>query len=465
MTVPIARRRALLLCALATPLSACERAGARAAPALLSPQQLHEDLAQWRQAVLLRHPRFHGQERLDDALESAFARTALALTAPLSHQQAFAQLARINPFLLDAHTLLMPWLDGRSPEPALRDRQFRFGVRLDPDGALRLRSGWRRARDGLELAAGTRVLDINGQPIDAVLQALEACSHGETAALRRHMLALMWPQWLHAVLGWQGDFNLRVQAAADAPAELALQAGEAWVPTRPPVALPVLQPLSPGAAWLRVPTFDVDEDPAAFKRAVAAAFAQLRRQRIEYLVIDVRGNTGGQSEAGAEIIRPLIDRPVQQVARARERLNADNNGWLGYRGPPGSMRELDLASDGVIEPLPAAERWRGRAVVLVDEMTYSAAILFATTLQDQRLARLVGRATGGHGNQTGNMMPTRLRHSGFTAFIATRDFIRPSGDTRAQPVRPDIEVGAAATATGDQDPVVQRALEALREGR
>jgi hypothetical protein len=70
--------------------------------------------------------------------------------------------------------------------------------------------------------------------------------------------------------------------------------------------------------------------------------------------------------------------------------------------------------------------------VLIDELTYSAAILFATTMQDHGLARLVGRPTGGHANQTGNMMPTRLRHSGFTVFIATRDFIRPSGDTHGQ---------------------------------
>ncbi len=38
---------------------------------------------------------------------------------------------------------------------------------------------------------------------------------------------------------------------------------------------------------------------------------------------------------------------------------------------------------------------------------YTAAILFASTLQDHGLAPLVGRPTGGHANQTGNMMPTQ----------------------------------------------------------
>ncbi|WP_171003888.1 hypothetical protein [Sphingopyxis sp. L1A2A] len=43
------------------------------------------------------------------------------------------------------------------------------------------------------------------------------------------------------------------------------------------------------------------------------------------------------------------------------------------------------------------------------------------------------------------MMPTRLPATGFTAFIATRDFLRPSGDRRVLPVLPDIVAADGAT--------------------
>lgn len=102
------------------------------------------------------------------------------------------------------------------------------------------------------------------------------------------------------------------------------------------------------------------------------------------------------------------------------------------------MREFEL-DDELIQPLPiVVDRFTGRVSALIDELTYSAGILFATTMQDLKLARLVGRPTGGFANQTGNMMPTRLPGTGFTAFIATRDFIRPSGDERVLPVLPDL---------------------------
>jgi hypothetical protein len=339
-------------------------------------------------------------------------------------------------------------------------------VRLSADGRLRLRSSWRHERDGTQLAAGSSVLAINGIPAEALLQTLAASSHGETTALRRHMLTVMWSQWLQALLGWSGRFQLKLGLAGGTDIELLLDEADRWHPVQSPPELPTLQPLAAGAAWLRVPTFDVDDNPSAFSRAVEAAFTQLRRDDVDHLIVDVRGNTGGQSDAGAEIVRRFISRPVQPVARARERLNEDNNGWFGHRGAPGTMREFDLTREGLIEPLPMADRYRGRVAVLIDEMTYSAAILFATTMQDHGLARLVGRPTGGHANQTGNMMPTRLAHSGFTVFIATRDFIRPSGDRSLGSVVPDVQVDATAEAatSGGADAVVNRALVALQTG-
>ncbi|MDP3908247.1 MAG: S41 family peptidase [Novosphingobium sp.] len=133
--------------------------------------------------------------------------------------------------------------------------------------------------------------------------------------------------------------------------------------------------------------------------------------------------------------------PVAQVAQARERLNADNNGLLGYRGQPGKMVAFDL-TDKVIEPADPQKHFSGPVAVLIDELTYSAGILFATTLQDHGLAVLAGRPTGGFANQTGNMMPSRLPNTGFTAYIATREFVRPSGDLRVGPVIPDLPLGA-----------------------
>jgi hypothetical protein len=432
---------------------------------LISTAQLRDDLAHWRQTVWQRHPRYHGAAALEPELDAAFAQATATLARPLSRAEAWRHFARLNPLFRDAHTLLMPWPEGEAPNDAARRRLFPFGLALGTDGRLRLRSSWQRAADGQRLAAGAPVLAINGVASESLLQQLAPFSHGETAALRRHMLTLMLPQWLHAVLGWRDRFELSLgPVPGSGGLTVAATADDRWTPQRPARDLPSLRLLGDSTALLPVSTFDVDEDPADFAAAVATAFRTLRSQRVTRLIIDVRGNTGGQSDAGAEVLRHFITRPAQQVSRARERLNSDNNGWLGWRGAPGTMREFDLGREGLVEPAPAADRFQGTAVVLIDEMSYSATILFATAMQDLKLATLIGRPTGGHANQTGNMVPLRLPNTGLSGYIASREFVRPNGDLRAAPVQPDIVV-AAAPADPLADPVLERAQQWLRTGR
>jgi hypothetical protein len=425
----------------------------RAEDATIPADLLRDDLRALRLGVLQRHPRYHGRAALEPELEAGFGRVRAGLTRPLPRATAWRHFARLNPLYRDAHTLLMPWPEGEAPDATTP--LFPFGVDLAPDGPLRLRSQWRRSVDGLELPARSVVRSINGVSASALLSQLEPYSHGETAALRRHMLTLMLPQWLHAVLGWRERFQLELEGDAGGTAlAVPLSPADRWTPVRPPAMMPTWRVIGTDTGLLRVPTFDVDENPAAFAAAVKEAFQGLRERRLTRLVIDVRGNAGGQSDAGAQVLRHLIDRPVQQVSRARERLNADNNGWFGWRGTPGTVREFDLGRDGLVEPAPAAERFRGRVAVLIDEMTYSAAILFVTAVQDLGIGVLVGRPTGGFANQTGNMVPLRLPHTGLTCFIPSRVFVRPNGDLREAQVQPDL------TTTGEEGgPLADATLE------
>lgn len=448
MTLSLSRRQIVAgSAAVVTTLAAVGLVGRPTAAAAgpILPGALKEDLALWRRAVLERHPRFFGQTRLDDPAEAAFKAAEAAFDQAMSHRQAFAILGRLNPFLRDAHTLLLPWLSGEAPNEEETKRQFPFGIDVKTNARLRLRSGWVEAGTGRKLDQGSEILAINGLSSSDVLKRLQPYGHGETDKLQLHMLSVMMPEWLDAVMGWRDRFAITLSNGGAAQ-NLTLTRSSQWKPVTDPALadMPSVEWLDDGAALMRIPTFDVDEHPEVYNQAVDAAFAKIRAKGISRLLLDVRGNTGGQSDAGAKVIRYFLDRPRAQASRARERLNSDNNGVMGYRGEPGSMIEFDL-EEKMMQPLDPALRFTGQVAVLIDELTYSAGILFATTMQDLKLARLVGRPTGGFANQSGNMMPTRLPSTGFTAFIATRDFIRPNGDARVHPVQPDVVVADDAT--------------------
>lgn len=431
-------------------------------PKRLTAAQWHADIDALRTAVAQRHPRY-ADGPLSLELESAFARASASIEAPMTPAEGFRILGRINPAFEDAHTLLMPLPDEANVLRHDPGRLFPFTIRVR-DGRLFVDGAMRRSADGAEVADGAELLAINGMPSAELLEKLTAYGHGETPVLRQHMLRVMFESWLFAVLGWQDQFSIVLVDGDSSRRTVETVRGDHWEPvvTGAAAETPRARFLPDGTAYLRLPTFDVDEAPEAFARAVDKAFAEIRTNGASRLVLDVRGNTGGQSDSGAAVLRYLIDRPIVQVASARERLHAGNNGLFGYKGKPGEVVTMDLNDEAQIQPVAADERFRGRVAVLMDSLTYSAGILFVTSIRDHRLGILVGQPTGGFANQTGNMEPFHLPNSGLMAYIPARVFVRPSGDARLESLAPDVLVEAPAT-FADHDAVIAAAVAHLAD--
>lgn len=126
--------------------------------------------------------------------------------------------------------------------------------------------------------------------------------------------------------------------------------------------------LAEGALYLRLPSFH-----AGTALAVHEALAErLRGAPVRYLVLDLRDNRGGSVSAAVEVADEFIDDGVLASTRGR----ADIANML-FLAKPGGL-------------LPSAE-----VVVLVDQMTASAAELLAGILAHRRGALLVGRDTYG----------------------------------------------------------------------
>lgn len=460
-TKPRASRLAALAVALL--LSMCAGCATHSSPATkeFSADQWVADLDALRAALALRHPRY-SDAPLPTDLAAAFDSVRAEIRSPMNRTEGFRRLGRLNPAFEDAHTLVMPL-----PEEvgALQDepgRLFPFGIEVRA-GRLYIDGSRRRESDGAEVADGTEISAINGLPSRTLLDRLLAYGHGETPVLREHMLRVMFKDWLFAVMGWQDRFSVTLRDRDGRSRTVEAMRGDRWaaVDREQAPETPRVRFLADGTAYLRLATFDVDEAPEAFDRAVDKAFSAILARGTDRLILDVRGNTGGQSDAGAAVLRYLIDRPIVQVASARERLHEGNNGLLGLKGKPGEVLTIALDDQATIQPLVPEHRFRGRVAVLMDALTYSAGILFISTVRDHRLGILVGQATGGFANQTGNMEPFVLPHSGLLVYIPARVFVRPSGDPRLVPIEPDVVVEAPAL-FDDDDAVIAAAVARLQ---
>ena len=104
---------------------------------------------------------------------------------------------------------------------------------------------------------------------------------------------------------------------------------------------------------------------------------------------------------------------------------------------------------------------RGKVVVLLGRMTFSAAGNFVAAVDHQTKARLVGEPSGGAPNQWGDRQAIDLPVAGLTAYVAGY-WVEVAPRDKRQAVQPDVRVEpTVADWRAGRDPVLRRAL-ALR---
>lgn len=369
----------------------------------------------------------------------------------------FRIVGKLNPYFRDAHCLVFPLREEADQRKMDGCGTFPFHVVLDASGNLRPERSYKREEDDFTVKGRWIIDSINGVSAAHLLDQIELYSHGETQQLRRHMTTLLFADWIFSIYGWCGDFDIKFKSGL----HVIVKSTDLWISLEQNVVqYNRLEVLYDTIGYLRLNSFDVDEAEDAFKSFITDSFDSLRDRKIDQLIIDVRGNTGGQSDAGAKVLSYLTSRDISQVSKAYDRIHEGNAGWLSYRGKPGEVKELNVSSDELIKPMGPDERFNGRTVVLFDEMTYSAGILFITVVQDHKLATTLGRPTGGFANQTGNMETFTLPNSGLTVYAPSRKFIRVNGNTTQHVVVPDVIVSFSSEVEGDA--VLDQAIQMLR---
>ena len=171
------------------------------------------------------------------------------------------------------------------------------------------------------------------------------------------------------------------------------------------------QPMGDGVGYLALTGFTSDA-PTLF----AERLRQLEDGGINALIVDLRNNGGGYIEAAQKIASHFIE-----------------EGVLAHM----------INRDGVDTPLTVSGTPRSYPVVLlVNEVTASAAELFAGALQDYGVARLVGRPTYGKG-VTQLLIPLS---GGGVLKVTTQEYLTPN-NRRVEGVglAPDIPVQGSAS--------------------
>jgi len=225
---------------------------------------------------------------------------------------------------------------------------------------------------------------------------------------------------------------------------------------------------------LTISSFSRGSD-AKYWKSIRKAFAANKRSGCRKLILDLRGNTGGSSERMEGLfpyleIQPsnvpanIIARQSQLSIKRNEQTFKGFSKWVLTRffkkneDVQNYLKMINL-EPGAIDTLyythqaePEKNRFTGDVFLLVDGLTGSASVNFASKFKEKELGAIIGESClGPQGGTWGNPSPFKLPNSKISINVSTMRFNTTNTfETSPEPVAPHHYVRISAQDLADE---------------
>jgi len=199
------------------------------------------------------------------------------------------------------------------------------------------------------------------------------------------------------------------------------------------------------------------EDLDLFTHFLDTVFTQIKQDKTENLIIDLRNNDGGYSALGDELFQYISRVPFAQsyktitkYSKIRYQFYKDirNTGFMKnwtdsayncFVAPKFGI--IDIVHDKLEALRENPLRFKGKVYLLTSSRTFSSASDFACCFQHYDLGKIVGEETGGYVVSFGDAISTTLPVTKLPLFISHRKFYRGGAtDKERHGVLPDYKV-------------------------
>lgn len=384
-----------------------------------SPDALQEDFAVLKSSLEDYHIGLYNYTP-KDKMDAVFQQIAQTLNQEMTVLEFFQTLSVLNAPIGNVHTKITPptkmWTTLKQDMPV-----FPFDVYWSQNQLHILKNLSNQAG----LPEGSIIKSINGQDAREVFmkmtQLMNRDGYNQSYPVHRscvsfgHIYAAHFglPAFFEIELRTPDGLNLKKTVAARPEAQLKEQQQARyqsdriiWSKTKEPaLSLKFEEDL----AILKVRTFQeslIKEKGQKYKAFLKKAFKEIARQGIQNLVLDIRGNTGGQPEPTEFLLTYLLNESFQICKSIEAKIDVIEdktyfiqNGSVSYF----EERPWQKADTSFIlqDPKqfkvnqPHKDRFQGQLFLLIDGFTSSAAGSFAGQIKSQERAIIVGEEAGG----------------------------------------------------------------------
>jgi hypothetical protein len=390
------------------------------------------------------------------ALTKERAKLEASLTGPMTREQFYRCLAPVIARLRDGSTRI------DFPMQSWQTYRTGSGLIFPLDVVVQENRIFVEANcsENADLAAGTEIRSINGRPATKILEDLLDMESADLMPARWKGVRERFAPHLWLVYGMTGPFlveyvpksggSVRMTALPGVPAAL-LDAKRN--PRREPYAY---RTLPVGIGLLE---YHNCADAERFETFLKSSFAQIQKDRVRALVIDVRKNEGGDSRLNELFCGYFTEKPYRIFGKGETRICdrikriQGRDRYVSQFGVSawGMLNGTLLTEEGrYVRAKPNPLRFSGPVYVLIGPGTLSSGTAFASAVKDCQLGTLIGEETGGPGSAYGDPVSLILPNSGLSLTVPMKRLYRPSGVDDGRGILPDRQVRQKRedTATG-----------------
>ncbi len=342
-------------------------------------EQLQDGIKKYNPALHLHNPHF---ERHSDELIAGLKGDSLSLV------EAFKYVSQLCALSNEGHFALGNWKD--SVHAGFLKNEYHY-LPL----SIRIRQGkmyvWHDNSNEQRLTRGNEILTINGLEAKSILELIRSCTPSDgtikTYSNQSIELGFSWMYYLY--VSQAGTFKITVKNNLGQEVETTVTAllRDAQFANHKKMAAPttkakedVFYTLKHQAdiSYLTLPSFSaakIEKHGIKSRALYKSIFMELQQRDTKYLVIDLRGNTGGRNELADDIV-PFIHTGLYQAPFLKKTVS-----WEG--------KEKVYKS-----PKPSKLAFTGKIYVLVNGRTYSAGSMLARYLKEYNGAIIIGEETG-----------------------------------------------------------------------
>ncbi|WP_276089661.1 S41 family peptidase [Pedobacter sp. JY14-1] len=334
------------------------------------------------------------------ALDYKFDSLRKAIDKPITATALYIRLQRVISSVGDGHLVLEIDYSKLTPQdiaflkkPSLQHPIYQFGYYVTGKRLFITKN----LSDDPKNVRGSEILSINGVPAARLIDSLNSYITGDgyNTTYKRHLMnAGIFAERYRFLFPQKDPLDISLKSSGilrKIKLEPRLEKGfDSIGGVKPPNTEYKLLTADSNIAYLKIRTFYNGNDYAGYH----GIFEDIGKRKLKTLIIDLRGNTGGELGWAASVYSHLIDSPkyfyrLPQELKQQKALygNERIRRWID---------KLSISDYGVIQPYSTT--FKGKIYVLIDGGSFSSSAILAANLKGLKNVTLVGEESGGSKN-------------------------------------------------------------------